>query len=184
MSTSIIKKLEETPPQNVVILFTGIAAIATIIIYILMLPTEISSYNVLDLEFAWTVTRINTIFDAWGPSLITQELNRTILDYGFLVVYSTFFAGLTLILTRKLLFDRIRLVGFYMVQISYVAAIFDAIENLNLYLMLSSPNDFPSFAPLLASICATIKFGMLILIVLFWIISILWVIFKKISKKL
>lgn len=183
MSTSIIKKLEETPPQNIVILFTGLAAVATIIMYILMRPTEISSYNVFDLEFAWTVTRINTIFDAWGPNLIIQELNRTILDYGFLVAYSTFFAGLTLILTRKLLFDKIQLVGLYMVLASYVAAIFDAIENLNLILMLSSPNDFPSFAPLLASICATLKFVILIIIIFFWIISILWVISQRILEK-
>ncbi|MFX0066550.1 MAG: hypothetical protein ACFFC7_30705 [Candidatus Hermodarchaeota archaeon] len=179
MSISVIRKLEVTPPQNIVILFTGIAAISTLIIYILMLPTEISSYNVFDLEFAWTDTRVHTIFDAWGPDLITQELNRTILDYGFLIAYSTFFAGLTLILTRKLLFGKIQLVGFYLVIASYIAATFDAIENLNLFLMLSSPNDFPSFAPLLASICATIKFGILIIIIFFWILSILWVISKK-----
>jgi hypothetical protein len=182
MSASTIRKLEETPPQNIVILFTWIAAVFTIIISILMIPTEISSYNVFDLEFAWTVTRINTIFDTWGPNLIAQELNRTILDYGFLVAYSTFFAGLTLILTRKLLFDKIRLIGLYMTLASYVAALFDAIENVNLLLMLSSPNNFPSFAPLLASICATLKFGILIIIVFFWIISILWVILKRISK--
>lgn len=183
MSHSFIKKLEKTPSHNIVLILTGIAAIATVIIYILMRPIETSSYGTLDLEFAWTVNRINAIFDAWGSKLINQELNNTLLDYGFLVTYSSFFAGLTLLLTRKLLSGQIRLIGFYMTLASFVAAIFDAIENLNLILMLTSPNNFPSFSPPLASICATIKFGLLFLIILFWIISILWVLYHRFSGK-
>jgi hypothetical protein len=181
MSHSFIKKLEKTPPHNIVILLTGISAIATVIIYILMRPIETSSYGILDLEFAWTIDRINTIFDAWGSKLINQELKNTLVDYGFLATYSTFFAGVTLLLTRKLLSGQIQLIGFYMTLTSFVAAIFDAIENLNLILMLTSPNNFPSFAPPLASICATVKFGLLILLILFWIISILWVLYHRFS---
>ena len=60
---------------------------------------------------------------------------------------------------------------------------FDAIENINLLLMLSSPSSFPSFAPLVASICATIKFGLIIATILFWVIGLVYSAIKRILQE-
>ena len=187
MDHSFIKKLEKTPSQNILIILTGIGAIASIIIWMLMRPTEAalksaSPYGVMELEFAWTVEQINQIFGAWTDDLLVQELNVTLLDYGFLVAYSIFLACITLLLSRKLLSGRIQLVGLYMALIPFVAALFDAIENLNLILMLSSPTNFPSFSPLLASIFASLKFGLIIIVIVFWLVSALWFLYQRFSS--
>jgi hypothetical protein len=190
MESRLIVKLEETPSQKILYISTGISAVLTIIIFVLMRPVEtalksLSPYGVMELEFAWTVEKINTIFTTWeqaDSSLISQELFVTLIDYGFLLAYSTFFACITLLISRKLLSGRIQLVGFYMTIFSFIAAVFDAIENINLILMLSSPSSFPSFSPLLASVFALLKFSLLILVICFWIISAAWLVKKWVSK--
>ena len=148
MDHTLIRKLEKNPSQNVVIILMVIAAVATIVVWLLMRPVEetliaASPYGVMELEFAWTVEKIDQIFQAWGPELIVQELNVTLIDYIFLITYSSFFAGVTLLLSRRLLSGRIQLVGLYMTLIPFIAALFDAVENLNLILMLASPTNFP-----------------------------------------
>ncbi|MHA2246214.1 MAG: hypothetical protein ACXADY_14715 [Candidatus Hodarchaeales archaeon] len=187
MDHSFIKKLGKTPSQNILIILTGIGAIASIIIWMLMRPTEAalkaaSQYGVMELEFAWTVEQINQIFGTWTDDLIVQEFNVTLVDYGFLVAYSIFLACMTLLITRKLLSGQIQLVGLYMTLIPFVAALFDAIENLNLILMLSSPTDFPTFSPFLASIFASFKFGLIIIVVVFWIGSFFWFLYQRFSS--
>ena len=183
---TLVRKLERNPSQNIVILSIIISAVITIVVWLLMRPVEealkaISPYGVMELEFAWTVAKINQIFNAWGTELIAQELYVTLLDFIFLIVYSTFFASVTLLLTRRILSGRIQLVGFYMTIIPLIAALFDAIENINLILMLSSPANFPIFSPFLASIFATLKFTLLIIVIIFWIGSVIWSFYNRLS---
>ncbi len=182
-----IKKLEKTPTHNTVIILSLISTVASIIIWMLMRPTEAalkaaSPYGVMELEFAWSVEKINQIFDSWTEELIIQELNVTLIDYGFLVAYSIFLACLTLLISRKLLSGQIQLAGLYMTLVPFVAALFDAIENLNLILMLYSPTNFPPFSPLLASIFASFKFGLIIIVIIFWIVSTIWFLYQKFSS--
>lgn len=191
MDHTFIRKLRETPTDNIVIFLTGMAAIATVMIFLLMRPTEealkaVSSYGVMELEFAWTVEQINLIFGTWtdaNPDLITQELNVTLMDYGFLVAYSTFFSGVTLIVTRKLLTDKMEISGFYMTLVPFIAAIFDAIENFNLILMLSSPSNYPPFSPFMTSIFAFLKFSLLILTIVFLVVTAVFWIYKRFSSR-
>jgi hypothetical protein len=188
MSKTAFSRLETTPSQRDLFLITGISGILSIVIFLLMRPVETalkqaSAFGVIELEFAWTVEQINVIFDAWGPELINQELLITFIDYGFLIAYSFFLASLSLLITRKVKNQKIQLVGYYMVIASFSAATFDAIENFNLILMLSSPKDFPNFSPVLASICATLKFGLIILIILYWIVSGFFELYTKMTRK-
>ncbi|MFX1515812.1 MAG: hypothetical protein ACFFC6_05840 [Promethearchaeota archaeon] len=184
MDHTFIRKLETYPPQYIVILLTGVAAIASIVIFMLMRPVETalkaaSPYGVMELEFAWTEEQINQIFESWTIDLITQELSVTYVDYGFLIAYSTFLAGITLLIVRKILSGQIQLMGLYITIVPFLAALFDAIENVNLILMLSSPTSFPTFSPFLASFFASLKFGLLILVVVFWIISAVWFLYQR-----
>ena len=184
MNHAFIRKLEKTPQQNIVIILTGVAAIATIIFFLLMHPTEmelksVSPYGILELEFAWTEAKVTKIFSTWGSELIVHELNVTFIDYGFLLAYSTFFAGFTLLIPRKLLSGQIQIVGFYMTLIPFIAALFDSIENLNLILMLSSPSNFPMFSPFFASIFATLKFSLLIIVIIFWVVIDIWYLYQR-----
>lgn len=187
MNKISIKKLENTPSNKILTILTGISAILTIIIFILMRPVEAalkdaSPYGVMELEFAWTVDKMNSILTTWekaNSSLISQEIFVTLIDYGFLLTYSTFLACLTLLISRKLLSDQAQLVGFYVTLIPFIAAFFDALENLNLIIMLSSPFNFPSFSPFLASLFALLKFSLLILTICFWLLGVIWWILKR-----
>jgi len=176
MINHVIAKLQESPSQTKLNHSTGISAIFTILIYMLMQPVEttlkgVSPYGVIELEFAWTTLKIGTIFEAWGSTLISQELIVTFIDFGFLLAYSSLFACITLQISRKLLSGRMRLIGFYLTIIPFIAAFFDAIENINLILMLSSPSNFPSFSPFFASLFALLKFSLLIVVISFWVLS-------------
>ncbi len=187
MNEISIKKLENTPSNKILAILTGISAILTIIIFILMRPVEAalkdaSPYGVMELEFAWTVDKMNLILTTWeqaNSSLISQEMFVILIDYGFLLTYSTFLACLTLLISRKLLSDQAQLVGFYVTLIPFIAAFFDALENLNLIIMLSSPSNFPSFSPFLASLFALLKFSLLILTICFWVLGAIWWILKR-----
>ena len=138
-----------------------------------------TGFGVMELEFAWTVEQIETIFAAWGESLIAKELGVTIIDTIFLVAYSVALAGVTLLLTRKFFVEPLDTWGYYFTFVPFLAAFFDIVENINLILMLNSPSAFPEFSPFLASVCAMIKFGLLGLTIIFWIIGIIHYLLKR-----
>ncbi|MHA1977161.1 MAG: hypothetical protein ACW98F_07015 [Candidatus Hodarchaeales archaeon] len=172
--TILINKFKELSQIEIIGVITIISVVLTAIIYLLMRPIELeltsqTVYGVIDLEFAWNVEQINQILSSWGDELITMEVNAVLLDFGFLVVYSLSLAGVSLLLTKFGMFGTWSNWGYYFTLIPFVAASFDVVENVNLLLILSSPSSFPSFAPLIASICATIKFGLIIATVVFWI---------------
>ena len=74
----VITNLRESPSQTKLNHSTGISAIFTILIYMLMQPVEttlqgVSPYGVIELEFAWTTLKIGTIFDAMGRQLLSSR---------------------------------------------------------------------------------------------------------------
>ena len=179
-----IRKLHTSPRNKIVGLVTLLAAVLCIIVTLLMRPVENelmsnTGYGVLELEFAWTVEQIGVIFNAWDETLIAKELGVTIIDMIFLVAYSVALAGVTLLLTRKVFVEPLDTWGYYFTFVPFLAAFFDFIENINLILMLNSPNNFPEFSPFLASVCALIKFGLLGLTIIFWIIGIIHYLLKR-----
>lgn len=169
--------LYEKPADKLIYLFTIIGFLAALGFSIVMAPIEEhlttnSPYGVLDLEFMLTSSQADAILTAWGSIGIEKEIFVTYVDMGFLVSYSTFIAFLNLILIRscvkKSIFANSQkipiIIGFVF---PYIAAFFDFIENINLLIVLQNPTSFPLFAPLLATIFATIKFGLLIISILF-----------------
>lgn len=175
----MLTRLQKFPSDKKLVLITSFSSFMAVIFVFLMRPVEIelkskSVYGVLDLEFAWTVDQIETVFKAWGDELITKELGVTFLDFGFLIFYSLALSGITLLLTRRGTFGVLTNWGYLFTIIPVVAAFFDSIENINLVLMLISPSAIPFFAPFFASISAVIKFSLIIITILFWIIGFLY----------
>ena len=103
----------------------------------------------------------------------------TLLDFAFLVFYSMFMAGVTLILTRKTFHGKFHEWGYKITLIPFLAALFDVIENLNLILMLTSPSSYPIFAPFVASISATVKFSLLGAVIVFWLLGIINALWRR-----
>ncbi|MHA1541820.1 MAG: hypothetical protein ACTSQH_02455 [Candidatus Hodarchaeales archaeon] len=179
-----INNLSVFPRDKALYITTIISLIFTTVIFLLMRPVEaelksLTPYGVMELEFAWTVTQIDSILTAWGNSLISKEIGVTLLDFGFLVFYSTTMAGVTIILTRKIFQETLNTWGYTIAMVPFLAAIFDVIENVNLLLMLTSPSSFPTFSPFLASICAMIKFSLLGLTAIFWLVGCVHTLLKR-----
>ena len=161
-----INNLSVFPRDKALYIATIISLIFTVIVFLLMRPVEaelksLTPYGVMELEFAWTITQIDNILTAWGNSLISKEIGVTLLDFGYLVFYSTAMAGVTIILTRKIFQGTMNDWGYKIALVPFLVAIFDAIENVNLLLMLTSPSSFPAVSPFVTSVCAMIKFSLL-----------------------
>ncbi len=140
--------------------------------------TAASGYGILDFEFAFNQTTATTILTAWGATWIPSILLGTYIDFLYIVSYSLLIMGAAIILVRKLE-DSLQTIGMIIAISGFIAGIFDMIENINLITMLNNPGSFPSFAPMLASICATIKFGLIFAALGFALIAVIKLLLKK-----
>ena len=181
-----LKKLLDVPRNKLLGLITIIAGFLFFLLtFLVFTPIESdlkgsTGYGVMEFEFAWTSENINKIFTAWGQSGINKQIFVTWIDFLYIPCYGFFFAGLILLITRNLE-GKSQEIGLYMTLLPFIAGIFDTIENINLLLMLTNESFIWSASPFIASLCASIKFGLLILALLFFIISLIVVLIKRIK---
>ena len=179
-----LEKLKDFPRNKILILITIVAFVLTVLIsQFIMAPIEAelkgaTGYGVIEFEFAWTSEQINTIFKAWGSEGKKKEAFVTYIDFLFIPCYSLFMAGCILLVTRNLE-GKLQEIGLYMTIMPFIAGIFDVIENINLLLMLTNEAFIWSLSPFIASLCATIKFSLLFIAIIFFIVALIIVIIKK-----
>jgi hypothetical protein len=168
----MIAMLKERPSHMVVMVVTVIALVATLGVFLAMRPDDAAmqaagGYGIVSYELAFTSEQTNTILAAWGPAGQAAARHQLWLDYGFMPSYGFLFAGLVLMIARGLT-STIQNIGLALVPASLVAAVFDAIENVMLLTMLHGGAPGPA---LIAGICATIKFLLLAVVLVFWLIG-------------
>jgi len=118
--------------------------------------------NIVDYEFASSVGKASSIINAWTGSgqLLRASFNLGF-DYLYMPVYSTTIALACVwgaaVLSRKIW----RGMGMLLAWGLWLAAIFDAIENYALITMLFGTVADPY--PLMAAACATCKFSLIVL---------------------
>ena len=180
-----LEKLLDVPRNKLLELITLIAGLLFFLLtFLVFAPIESelkgsTGYGVMEFEFAWTSENINKIFTAWGQSGMNKQIFVTWIDFLYIPCYSFFFAGLILLFSRKLE-GKFQEIGLYMTLLPFIAGIFDVIENINLLLMLTNESFIWSASPFIASLCASIKFGLLILALMSLIISLILVIIRRI----
>ena len=170
-----IEKWKETPKTWVILLITCIGLTIFLLINQLIftsLPIEVPSYGILDFEFAWTASQISLIFTAWGSEGMTLHATGIYWDFLYILGYGSLIAGLIFIISRKLS-GKMQFIGFYMVFTPFLAGIFDCIENFLLLFMLNNPSGFSTVIPLVTGVMATIKFSLLIIGILFFLLALL-----------
>lgn len=124
--------------------------------------------SILGLEFAGSEQRAAEIMAEWGAH--GRDLARLSLwiDFGLMVSYGTFFT-LAALATRDFARDRglraLAAVGIAAPVFAAGAALFDAAENISWLLVLGGHGG--SFAPPFATICASLKFLLLGLTILY-----------------
>lgn len=129
-----------------------------------------TGFGILDLEFAWTAARAGVIMTAWEPTLISLEVWEIYVDFGFIATYVTLMAGLTLLLARQFA-GRAQMLGFLFVLAPVVAGFFDVTENALLLTIMGAPSSIAGPVPLVASLCASIKFALIIGTILYFVIG-------------
>ncbi|TFG22950.1 MAG: hypothetical protein EU532_13915 [Promethearchaeota archaeon] len=181
-----LEKLLQVPKNKILGLIILIAGISFFLLTFLVFgPIEAelkgsTGYGVMEFEFAWTSENINKIFTAWGQDGINKQIFVTWIDFLYIPSYGFFFSGLILFISRKLE-GKSQKIGLYMTLLPFIAGIFDVIENINLLLMLTHEAYVWSSSPFIASLCASIKFGLLLLALIFFVIALLILLIKKLK---
>jgi hypothetical protein len=138
-------------------------------------------YDIVDLEFAWNGTQASLIMQTWGSLVVAQELYVTYLDFGYLAGYGAmafWLLALGILLVRSS--EKLVRAGMIFMFLSIVSPVADIIENLNLIPMMSAFPAFPADAnALVASVCATIKFGVLFLSIGVFALEVVYAIAKR-----
>ncbi|MBI2433076.1 MAG: hypothetical protein HYV26_09415 [Candidatus Hydrogenedentes bacterium] len=115
------------------------------------------TYTVLDLEFAGSARQLDAMLEVWGPEGRRAAIMQTLLDYFFLLAYSTTIAMGVLALAGHTQ-GRMAAAGVQLAWGQWLAAALDALENSALLVsLLGTPaNPWPQ----IAFACAAAKFAL------------------------
>lgn len=179
----MVEKLRRIPNILVVGLCTiiGFAIFITINLFVFR-KLPVFEYGILHYEFAWTVEKVQDIFVVWGASGMSAQAVGIWWDFLYILGYSLFIGGLILLVTRMNT-GTIQDIGIYMTLSPFIAGLLDAVENTFLLIMLKNPSSIKEAYPMIATIAAGIKFGLLIVGILFFVFALITGIINKVKKK-
>jgi hypothetical protein len=133
-------------------------------------------------ELAGSADHARGIIDGWGPELSILARKSITVDFVFIPGYALLFFSITMFVS--LLFTGaprtwIRRAAF----LPIVSGLADVVENIFLLLVLKSPHDIPDLYPRIAAWCATVKFALLAVVVVLWVIALLAWLVKRLVKR-
>jgi hypothetical protein len=131
--------------------------------------------GIIGLEFAGSKTRAAEILARWGPEGRRIARVSLIVDYAYLLSYGGFFtlAGFaTRDLARARDWLRLASAGAILPLFAAAAATFDAIENVFLLLILDGHAG--ELAPVIATICSSIKFTLIAIAIGYVLCGLAW----------
>jgi hypothetical protein len=161
-------RLAEFPTPKTLRLVTAVAFLFTAAIFFVFRVHDrpLRPYDIVAFELAWTPQKAETIMGVWGEAGSQTARESLFIDFGYLPAYSFFFAGLTLMAARALSGWQ-QTLGFVLTFAPFMSAVSDATENFALLSVLRTPTNPSAFALTLAGVCATLKFSLLVLCLLY-----------------
>jgi hypothetical protein len=133
--------------------------------------------GILDLEFANNKTKVTSIINAWSPNAIVDNISKaktnTYLDFIFL----TFYASFLFFACKKIVEINVNKIGLLIAKGALLAGTLDIVENIGLLVSLTgySSNTVSS----ITAICASLKWILVFVAVLYVLIGILQFAFRK-----
>jgi hypothetical protein len=134
--------------------------IATLLLTFLFRFIGPTQPTIVDFELAGSVSNAQTIINAWSETDRIRAGFSLGIDYLYMPVYSTTIALACVLAVGVLKSKTWRSIGLLLAWGLWIAALFDAIENIALFTELLGNNVAPW--PQIAQICATIKFGLIL----------------------
>ena len=144
--------------------------IATLVITFLFRFIGPAQPTIVDFELAGSVEKAQVIIDAWNPTDQIRAGFSLGFDYLYMPVYSTTIALACVMAAGVLRKTAWHITGLLLAWGLWIAAVCDATENLALFTELLGNNVAPY--PQIAQICATIKFGLIVLGLLYVIVGV------------
>ena len=151
--------------------------VATLVITFLFRFIGPGQPTIVDFELAGSVPKAQAIIDAWNENDRIRAGFSLGFDYLYMPVYSTTIALACVMAAGALQRQAWRTIGLLLAWGLWLAAISDATENLALITELLGRNAAPW--PQIAQICATIKFGLILVGILYVVAGIV----LRLSKK-
>ncbi|MFX1568748.1 MAG: hypothetical protein ACFFCV_10325 [Promethearchaeota archaeon] len=179
-----LRRFKEFPKEKFVYLLIIVGFAIVVLLYIFVfIPIEasVSTYGILDYEFAWTTDRVETIFSVWGANGMIRQTSAIYWDFLYIVGYVSLALGLILLVLRRSE-GKMLILGLYFTLAPFLTGIFDVIENINLLIMLGSPTSILSVNSSIASISALIKFSILFAAIAYFIGALVIIIITKLRK--
>jgi hypothetical protein len=180
----ILEKFKKTPSDLILLIIAAIGIIILLVINMVVFEPLANSgffYGILDFEFAWTKDQILIIFTEWGGVGMALQANGVYWDFLYIIGYAVPLFALILLFTRKLS-GKIVDIGLYLSLTPLVAGIFDLVENINLLIMLNDTPNFASLVPMIASVTAFIKFSLLLVGAIFFLVVLVLTLIKRFKK--
>lgn len=168
-----MQKLKTFPSTPAAIGIAVVALAATVILWLQFPPIESrlksAGYGIVDYELAFTADNAGKMMRAWRPEGQEAMRDSLLIDFPFMLSYALAFASITLLIARSQS-KRLASAGLALTPAAPIAAVFDALENLMLLILLGR-DPVPALPPLVAGACASIKFLLLIAVLAYWIVS-------------
>jgi hypothetical protein len=151
--------LEAIPPDKRLRVFLPLLVV-TLALFFLFRVIGPDKPSIVDFELAGSVGKATDIVNVWSPLERIHAGFSLGIDYLFMPLYSTTIA-LACVWGAGVLKNKLwRTIGILLAWGLWVAAIFDAIENVGLTIILFGSIVDPW--PLVSQVCATLKFALII----------------------
>ena len=151
-----------------------LALAATIIWFFIMRP--FTPPNIVAFELAGSVASAQEIISDWGPDQIDKVKTGIYFDFGFILAYCSAFMFACRAASNFSGVQFFIKTGQQLAWIVWIAGLCDAIENIAL---LKTLNEVTQTSTSIAFYFATIKFGILLIALIFVLISLVAGIFTK-----
>ena len=178
-----LDKFKEFPKRRILYLLAVVGFLIVLFVEVFVfIPIEatVATYGILDYEFAWNAAKVLEIFSAWGSNGITSQIAAIYWDFLFIIGYvSLAFSLIILVFQRSN--EQIQTIGKYIPITPFLTGVFDIIENVLLIIMATNPGSVTDSNAILASLSASLKFGLLFVGIIFFIGALILIIIKKIT---
>ena len=133
---------------------------------------DAGGHGIIDFELAGSLDHSRRILEFWGHDGHVAARWSLWFDYPYLIAYGAFWAlavAAVRDIARRRAWRRFARIGAVLVAFPIAAAAFDAVEDIGLLLALGRHGG--AFAPRLASVCATAKFILIEIAILFVVVA-------------
>ena len=159
-------KVREVPRTRTLLLILLLSFVAFMWMYVFVFIAnddylkDIGTYTFYQLEFAFTYDQVNLIFSSWGADPIFRYILINIFDFSFILSYVIVLMCLSIIALRHLT-ERFLYIGLKLIYLPILAGIIDIFQNILLLIMLINGSAVNIIFPLVVSILAFIKYGLI-----------------------